>query len=155
MMKRMALARTLLIDPRVFLLDEPTSGLDPSGQRKLQNIILSMNKKDRAILISSHNLYEVERISDQIFFLKDGKLTTIDSVSEAFDDDEGPIIIDMTLNNLEDTLIDSIINEFQGTNLVSKGKRKVRLSAERTIDKDKFIAYVKEKGGDIVEIKYL
>jgi hypothetical protein len=97
----------------------------------------------------------VERISDQIFFLKDGKLTTIDSVSEAFDDDEGPIIIDMTLNNLEDTLIDSIINEFQGTNLVSKGKRKVRLSAERTIDKDKFIAYVKEKGGDIVEIKYL
>ena len=153
MIKRIALARTLLTDPVLFLLDEPTSGLDPSGQRKIQNIILSMEKTGKAVLLSSHNLYEVERICDQILLLKDGKLESVDSVSDVFEEDD-MVIIDLVLHNVDDNLIEEILKEFDGLTLLSKGKNKVRFTAKKSIEKKRLIDFIQEKGGEIIGVKY-
>jgi len=68
--QRVALARTLLHDPAVILLDEPTSGLDPESARDVRDLILRMREERRAVLLSTHNLDEVERIADRVAVLR-------------------------------------------------------------------------------------
>lgn len=77
MLQRVGLAQTFLHKPKLLILDEPLSGLDPVGQRKLREIILNINKKGTTILITSHNLYEIERLSDEIGVLHNGKVKKI------------------------------------------------------------------------------
>jgi ABC-2 type transport system ATP-binding protein len=68
--QRVALARTLLHEPAVILLDEPTSGLDPESARDVRDLILRMREERRAVLLSTHNLDEVERIADRVAVLR-------------------------------------------------------------------------------------
>src|SRR5512139_3175281 len=62
MRQRLALARAMLHDPEVLVLDEPTAGVDPSGQIEVRQIIQDMSRRGKTILLSSHNLDEVQRI---------------------------------------------------------------------------------------------
>ncbi len=78
MLQRVGLAQTFIHRPQLLILDEPLSGLDPVGQNKLREIILNINKKGTTILITSHNLYEIERLSDEIGVLHNGKVKIID-----------------------------------------------------------------------------
>ena len=68
--QRVALARTLLHDPKIVLLDEPTSGLDPESARGVRELILRLREQGRAVLLSTHNLDEVERIADRVAVLR-------------------------------------------------------------------------------------
>jgi ABC-2 type transport system ATP-binding protein len=68
--QRVALARTLLHDPRVVLLDEPTSGLDPESARDVRELVLRLRHERRAVLISTHNLDEVDRLANRVALLK-------------------------------------------------------------------------------------
>jgi len=60
--QRVALARTLLHKPDIVLLDEPTSGLDPESARDVRELILRLRGERRAVLLSTHNLDEVQRV---------------------------------------------------------------------------------------------
>jgi ABC-2 type transport system ATP-binding protein len=68
--QRVALARTLLHHPDIVLLDEPTSGLDPASAREVRELILHLRERGRAILLSTHNLDEVERVADRVAVLR-------------------------------------------------------------------------------------
>ena len=68
--QRVALARTLLHRPSIVLLDEPTSGLDPESAREVRELILRLRGERRAILLSTHNLDEVERVADRVAVLR-------------------------------------------------------------------------------------
>jgi ABC-2 type transport system ATP-binding protein len=68
--QRVALARTLLHRPRLVLLDEPTSGLDPEAAREVRELILNLREQGRAILVSTHNLDEVDRIANRVAVLR-------------------------------------------------------------------------------------
>ncbi|HLV08733.1 MAG TPA: ABC transporter ATP-binding protein [Halanaerobiales bacterium] len=78
MLQRVGLAQTFLHRPELLILDEPLSGLDPVGQNRLREIILNINDRGTTILITSHNLYEIERLSDEIGILHKGKIKIID-----------------------------------------------------------------------------
>ena len=52
--------------PRVVLLDEPTSGLDPESARDVRELVLRLRHERRAVLISTHNLDEVDRLADRV-----------------------------------------------------------------------------------------
>ena len=67
--QRVALARTLLHDPGAVLLDEPTSGLDPESARDVRDLIVRLRDERRAVLISTHNLDEVDRLADRVALL--------------------------------------------------------------------------------------
>jgi len=67
--QRVALARTLLHDPGAVLLDEPTSGLDPESARDVRELVTRLRHERRAVLISTHNLDEVERLADRVAVL--------------------------------------------------------------------------------------
>ena len=75
MKQRLAIAMALLRDPKLLILDEPTNGLDPEGIREIRELLKSLaRKRNITVMISSHQLSEIEKIADIIGILKDGKL---------------------------------------------------------------------------------
>ncbi len=82
-MMRLCLAKALLNRPQVLLLDEPTAGLDPEIAQKTRELILSYTRREKtAVIFTSHNLSEVELISDRILILQKGQLKALGRVSE-------------------------------------------------------------------------
>jgi ABC-2 type transport system ATP-binding protein len=77
MRQKVALARALLHDPMILLLDEPTSGLDPEITKALRRLLDDRRSAGCAILVSTHNLDEAERVADRVAVL-DRKLLAID-----------------------------------------------------------------------------
>jgi ABC-2 type transport system ATP-binding protein len=74
--QRVALARTLLHGPDVVLLDEPTSGLDPESARDVRRLVVRLRDERRAVLISTHNLDEAERVADRVAVLEGRLIAT-------------------------------------------------------------------------------
>lgn len=68
--QKVALARALLHDPPVLLLDEPTAGLDPEIRRTVRHLLESRREAGCAILVSTHNLDEAERLADRVAVLQ-------------------------------------------------------------------------------------
>ena len=76
--QRVALARTLLHDPSIVLLDEPTAGLDPESAHETRALILRLRNEQRSVVISTHNLDEVERVADRVAVLR-SRLIALDT----------------------------------------------------------------------------
>jgi ABC-2 type transport system ATP-binding protein len=68
--QRVALARTLLHDPRIVLLDEPTAGLDPESAHVVRELILRLRDRRRVVLLSTHNLDEAQRVANRVAILR-------------------------------------------------------------------------------------
>jgi ABC-2 type transport system ATP-binding protein len=68
--QRVALARTLLHRPNIVLLDEPTAGLDPESAREVRELVLRLRSQRRAVVLSTHNLDEVERTADRVAVMR-------------------------------------------------------------------------------------
>lgn len=74
MLQRLGIALSLLGDPSVLVLDEPASGLDPVGQRDVRNLMLDLRSQGTTVLLSSHQLSEVEAICDGVTILNRGRV---------------------------------------------------------------------------------
>ncbi|HDJ21797.1 MAG TPA: hypothetical protein ENF19_01170 [Candidatus Bathyarchaeota archaeon] len=68
------LARTLMVRPRVAILDEPTSGLDVLQSIKIREIIKEYSKQGTTVLLSSHNMLEVEYLCDRVALIYQGRV---------------------------------------------------------------------------------
>jgi ABC-2 type transport system ATP-binding protein len=77
MRQKVALARAVLHDPPVLLLDEPTSGLDPEVRRNVRHLLEELRGVGCAILVSTHNLDEAERLANRVAVLQ-SKLIALD-----------------------------------------------------------------------------
>lgn len=77
--QRVAIARTLLMKPKLILLDEPTSALDKEMKQEVINLIIKMAKDDMTLLIVSHEEELVKEISDKIIYIKNGRLKVKDN----------------------------------------------------------------------------
>ena len=81
MIKRLGLAQAFLGDPEVILLDEPTSGLDPQNARMIRDLVREMQSR-ATVVLSSHNLAEIQELCDHVAILDEGRLITAGSVRE-------------------------------------------------------------------------
>uniref|UniRef100_A0A7C3F4G4 ABC transporter ATP-binding protein n=1 Tax=Candidatus Methanomethylicus mesodigestus TaxID=1867258 RepID=A0A7C3F4G4_9CREN len=83
MKRRLQLARTLMVKPKLAILDEPTSGLDVTHAYHLRNVIREYARThSTTILLSSHNMLEVEHLCDRVSFINEGKLVESGSPQE-------------------------------------------------------------------------
>ncbi len=85
MRRKVAIARCVLHDPDVLILDEPTSGLDPLTERDLNRFIAELRDDGKAILLSAHNLRQVEELCDEIVVMHEGRVATRGTLSELRD----------------------------------------------------------------------
>jgi ABC-2 type transport system ATP-binding protein len=79
--KKVGIVQGLLHEPKLIILDEPTSGLDPLMQQRFFDLLLEENKKGATILFSSHILSEVQRLCDRVAIIKEGKIVTVEKIS--------------------------------------------------------------------------
>ncbi len=80
MKRKLALACALLPDVPLHILDEPTEGLDPSVRIALLDVLRELRARGHTVLLSCHDLAEVERICDRVAFLNAGKLLDCDTI---------------------------------------------------------------------------
>ncbi|MGG0288244.1 ABC transporter ATP-binding protein [Peribacillus butanolivorans] len=74
MKQHLLLAMALINQPKLMILDEPLNGLDPTSAIKVREILLELAEQGTAILLSSHNLAEIDKVTSNILFLKNGVL---------------------------------------------------------------------------------
>lgn len=82
MIRKLLLARTVMISPKLAILDEPTSGLDVMNSIIVRDIIKQMAKEGMAVLLSSHNMLEIEYLSDRVGIIERGIIYEIGSSLE-------------------------------------------------------------------------
>jgi ABC-2 type transport system ATP-binding protein len=74
MTRRILLARALMVEPKLAILDEPTSGLDVLNARQIRELLKERSKDGMAILLSSHNMLEVELVCDRVGLVDKGRI---------------------------------------------------------------------------------
>ncbi len=74
MQQRLGLAVALLKDPAVLVLDEPSNGLDPAGQFEVSRLLRALADESRTILLSSHDMEEVERLCQHVGLIDGGRM---------------------------------------------------------------------------------
>ena len=74
MRQRLHIARGLLTDPEVLFMDEPTIGLDPAGAQELRQLIPSLIKRGKTILLTTHYMSEADELSQQVVIISRGKV---------------------------------------------------------------------------------
>jgi len=72
MRQRIKLAQAIVHDPQVIFLDEPMAGLDPEGREDMFSLIREMGEQGRTVIVSSHILYEIERVTNNVILLNRG-----------------------------------------------------------------------------------
>lgn len=83
MRQRLGIADVLMKDPKVVIMDEPTLGIDPEGMRELMTLIRGLAEEDkRTILISSHQLYQIQQICDRVGLFVEGRLIACGRIDE-------------------------------------------------------------------------
>lgn len=82
MKRKTAIARSLIHDPAFLVYDEATSGLDPMTSRFIADYLRTLKKEGKTIVLSAHNLYQVEAICDKVMILRRGKMVAFGSMKE-------------------------------------------------------------------------
>ncbi len=82
MRQRIGLAQALINDPQILILDEPTTGLDPIARKEIRDILSNLRDQGKTLLISSHELLEVELISNRVGILSEGRLQVSGTIDE-------------------------------------------------------------------------
>ncbi len=98
MKQRLGIAQALMHDPELVILDEPTTGLDPEGIIEIRNLILKLKKEHgKTVILSSHQLSEIEMIANRMVIISKGKTVIEGDVNELLNSDE--ILVKFEMND--------------------------------------------------------
>jgi ABC-2 type transport system ATP-binding protein len=85
MRQRIKLAQALLHDPPLLLLDEPLSGIDPVGRRESVELFLELARRGKCLLVSSHELEELEKLTDHVAIMARGRIAAVGGLTHIRD----------------------------------------------------------------------
>ena len=90
--QKVAIAMSIISNPKIIFLDEPTSQLDPVYKNEIENIITNLSEKNTKIFMTSHDIAQIDRIGKEIIFLDGGEIIFHDKVKD-FINEKGNSII--------------------------------------------------------------
>ena len=92
MRKRAALARAMVLEPKILLCDEPVAGLDPTTAAEIDDLLLQINhQSDTTLVIVTHDLLSIQRINANLIMLDAGRILFEGSRDEALQSDDSKI----------------------------------------------------------------
>jgi ABC-2 type transport system ATP-binding protein len=153
MKRRLNIALALIHNPRILILDEPEAGLDPQSRVLVRNFIKSLSK-EKTIILTSHNMDEVDRLADRVAIMDYGKIMLTDTPYNLKNSiGEGDVLeIEIT----EDTggKTDNLISALRHEYIVIQSGNSLIIKAVHLIDKIHDItSLIKDAGLNIKEIK--
>jgi ABC-2 type transport system ATP-binding protein len=100
MRQRLGIAQTLLHQPELIILDEPTTGLDPQGIIEVRDLILRLkNEQNKTVILSSHQLAEIELVANRMVIINKGQTIIEGSVAELMNAQETLLHIELVQNS--------------------------------------------------------
>ncbi|MFO7827486.1 MAG: ABC transporter ATP-binding protein [Bacteroidales bacterium] len=78
MKMRLNFVRAFMHNPEIVFFDEPTSGLDPVNAKLIKDIILDLKARGKTIFVTTHNMYDADKLCDRVAFIIDGEIKLID-----------------------------------------------------------------------------
>jgi ABC-2 type transport system ATP-binding protein len=111
MRQRIGLAQALISDPKIMILDEPTTGLDPIARKEIRDILANLRDQGKTLLISSHELLEVELVCDRAGILFQGVLQTMGTLDELLTNREVTLQVSNPSDNALQALADKGIQK--------------------------------------------
>ena len=84
--RKVALAATMALQPRLLILDEPTAGLDPASRRNLHGILADANKKGIELILSSHSMGDITELTQNLTILSNGRAMRTGNTADLFND---------------------------------------------------------------------
>lgn len=165
MRQRLGIAQAILHNPNLLILDEPTNGLDPEGIKQVRELIVKLSKEEKmAVMISSHNLSEIENVCNRICIIKNGVVveeSNLEDLKKETSNNEYIMEVDkpnaikeiiqknVQINNNKVTIeaereeIPEIVNK------LVENKIKLYSITENTLSLED--AFIKKTGGNVIE----
>lgn len=97
MQRRIGLAQSLINDPQLLILDEPTSGMDPVGASQIRELIATLARRGKTVLLCSHLLSDVEDLCDRVAIMYGGRVEAEGTCSDLLEEQDGAVIKTSTL----------------------------------------------------------
>jgi len=131
MKQRLGIADVLVKKPKIAILDEPTAGLDPEGINQILDLIASLSQTGTTVVLSSHRLYEVQRVCQSIGILSKGKMVIEGSLDQLSRDAlaEGRYRIEVETTQSSPQLIE-VIGKISGIRRVEAKGNLLQISAD-------------------------
>ena len=164
MRQRLGIAQALLHKPNILILDEPTNGLDPEGIKELRDLIKHLAEKEKmAIVISSHNLSELESFCNKVTIIKNGTIVETNTISEVKKVEQSYIIELDNINNIE-KILEKPIKQLSETQFkINVSKEEIPPIVKKLVEANKKVymvneeilsledAFLKKTGGNVIE----
>ena len=166
MRQRLGVAQAILHKPNLLILDEPTNGLDPEGIKDLRNLLIKLAKEENmGILISSHNLAELESFCNKVCIIKNGVIVeTSDLETVKKEAAEGNYIIEVDDSKRARIIIGDVAEATDNTHIqVHADKENIPFIIKKLVLQDVKIysiredvlsledAFFKKTGGNIID----
>ena len=139
MKQRLAIAAALLKNPELLILDEPANGLDPAGIAEMRVLIRAIADEGRAVLVSSHQLAEIEQVCDEVTIIRDGTLVRSGSLEAV----RANAASDSVILTIDDQAGAAGVLQAAGVAVAAgaaPGELLLNIEAERTVDVSRILA---------------
>ena len=163
MRQRLGIADVLIKDPQVIIMDEPTLGIDPEGMRELLNIIRDLSVKDgRTVLISSHQLQQIQQVCDRVGIYVERTLVACGTLAEleAHIQKNGTYLLEVDVEPCDDQILGMLAGQ-DGILGIAKEGRRFMITSKKDIrpqltkflgEHDYTVMHLHQRGGDLDEI---
>lgn len=164
MRQRLGIAQALLHKPNLLILDEPTNGLDPEGIKELRDIIKRLATKEKVgVVISSHNLSELESFCNKIVIIKNGEIVETNELKKVKNIEESYIFEVNEISKISKILEEKIEKINDNSFKIHTNKESIPEIIKKLIENDIKIytikeeeisledAFLKRTGGNIID----
>jgi ABC-2 type transport system ATP-binding protein len=127
MQRRIGLAQSLINDPQLLILDEPTSGMDPVGSRQIKDLIATLARRGKTVLLCSHLLSDVEDLCDRVAIMYGGRVRVEGTCDQLLEKRDATLL---ETSSLPQSVVDEIRRILHGHDLSLTKVERPRRSLE-------------------------